>query len=212
MRRTLFVALVLGLIVAAAAPAAARDVSNGSQTMVQMQGYWSSYDDVTGAMVDAGIYATEYSGETWIEYYRYSYTPITCEGDVPGTLYEWFWGSGPGTLETEKTYTTGYAAGTVTGWMETYTECSNGEEVIVPENGGGGEEVTLDIAAEFTSTSPLIREKSSSSFKIPGETNSHDRFSSTYRYGDVEATVEGETFSGAGQLGKVTWRYHSNTK
>ena len=102
MRRTLFVALVLGLIVAAAAPAAARDVSNGSQTMVQMQGYWSSYDDGTGAMVDAGIYATEYSGETWIENYRYSYTPITCEGDVPGTVYEWFWGSGPGTLETEK--------------------------------------------------------------------------------------------------------------
>ena len=49
MRRTLFVALVVGLVVAAAAPAAARHVSNGSQTMVQMQGYWSSYDGVRSA-------------------------------------------------------------------------------------------------------------------------------------------------------------------
>jgi hypothetical protein len=212
MRRILLVALVLGLIVAAAAPAGARDVSNGSQTMIQMQGYWSSYDDATGAWVDAGIYATEYSGETWIEYYRYSSTPITCEGDVPGTLYESFWGSGPGTLEAEKTYTAGSAFGTVTGWTETYTECWFGEEVVAPENGGGGEEMTLDVAAYFTATSPLIREKGSSSFKIPGETNFHDKYSSTYRYGDVEATVDGETFYGDGQLGKVTWRYHSNTK
>lgn len=212
MRRALFVAMVLGLIVAVAAPAAAKDVSNGSQSMVQLQGYWSSYDEATGAWVDAGIYATEYSGETWIEYYRYSATPITCEGDVPGTLYEAFWGSGPGTIESTKRYTSGAAAGTVTGWMDTYAECWYGEEMLYPENGGGGEEISLEVAAQFTSTSPLIRENSSSSFRIPGKTNFHDKYSSTYRSGDVEAWVDGEAFLGYGHLGKVTWRYHSSTK
>ncbi len=215
MRRALFVAMVVGLVVAVAAPAAARDVSNGSQSMVQMQGYSSSYDDATGAWVEASIYVTEYSNETWIEYYRYSYTPITCDGDVPGTLVEWISGYGPGTLERARTYTTGLASGTgLVGWMDSHTECWYGEEMIVPENGGDGDghEVTFDVSVQFTSTSPLIREKGSGSFKIPGETNSHNSYSSVYRSGDVAGTVAGETFAGGGSFGKTTWRYHSNSK
>ncbi len=210
MRRASFVALVLVLGVLVATPAAARDVSNGSQTMVQMQGYWGSYDDATGAYVDAGIYASDYGGEVWIEYYRFSSTPVTCEDDVPGWLYESFWGSGPGTLEAGKTYTSGTAAGTVTGWIDSWTDCWYGEGVV-PQNGGSGGEATFDVTAHFTSTSSLIRERSSNSFKIPGETNSHSSEAATYRSGDVHAMVGDETFSGFGRLGKVSWRYHSNT-
>ncbi len=210
MRRTSFVALVLGLVALFATPAAAREIINGSQTMVQMQGYWSSYDDTTGAYVDAGITATDYGGEVWLDYYRFSSTPITCEDGASGWLNESLWASGPGTLEVDRKYASGTAAGTVTGWMDSWTDCWYGEEAV-PQNGVPGGDVTFDVVAHFTSTSPLIREKSASSFKIPGETNSHNTYSSTYRYGDVHATVDGEMFSGFGQLGKVSWRYHSNT-
>ena len=225
MRRAMFVAMVVGLVVAVAAPAGARDVSNSSESMVQMQGYWGSYDDSTGAWMDASIYVTEYSNETWIDYYKSSYTPITCEGDVPGTLVEYISGSGPATLEGSRTYTAGFASGTgLFGWMDSYTECWYGEEIIVPENGdpNGGHEVTLDLTVQFTSTSPLIREKGSGSFKIPGETNSHYSYSSVYRSGDVAGEVvvhmvDGpetlvEAFAGGGSFGKATWRSHSNSK
>ncbi|MDH3294415.1 MAG: hypothetical protein OER95_08870 [Acidimicrobiia bacterium] len=198
---------------AIATPAAARDVSNSSQTMVQMQGYWSSYDDATGAWEDASVYVTDHSGETFIEYSRFRSTPITCPDGLPGQHIEWLSGYGTGTLEANKDYTSGLAAATVTGWMDTYDVCETGEEVVVPENGGGGDTVTFDVSASFTSTSPLNRERGSGSFKIPGEYNSHNSYSSTYRYGELDVTVDGQTSSGWwGQLGKVSWRNHSNSK
>ncbi len=212
MRRTLFVALVLGLVLAAAVPAGAKEVYNGSQSAIQLYGYWGSYDDATGAWVDAGAYVTEYGSETWLEYYHFSSTPITCGDDIPGWEYTSIWASGPTELTAGKSYSTAQASANVTGYVESWTECWYPEESVSVENGGGGEELTFDVMISFTATSPLIREKSSSSFKVPGEWNSHDTYSSVYRSGDIHAMVDGEHFYGGGQFGKVSWKTHYNAK
>ncbi|MDH3294234.1 MAG: hypothetical protein OER95_07920 [Acidimicrobiia bacterium] len=212
MRRTSFVALVLGLVVLFATPAAARDISNGSQTMVQMWGEGGSYDEVTGTSVYVSIYATDYGDSVEIGYYRFSSTPTTCDDGTPGWLNEELWAYGPGTLETDRTYTSGTAAGKLTGGMGSWTDCGYGEDVV-PQNGGPGGDLTVDVVAQFTSTSPLIRQRNANSFKIPGETNSHSSESSTYRDGEIHLTVDqDEPFHiDFGQLGKATWRYHFNS-
>jgi len=212
MRRFVFVALVLSLVMVLAVPAGARDVVNSSQTMVQMYGNWGSYDEGTGAYFDGGVYVTDYGRDTWIEYYESTGTPIVCEGDVPGWGYQSFWGSGTAVFTAAKSYTSGHAEGVVEGWFDIYTYCEGDEGMVQPENGGGGFPATFSVMVDFTGVSPLIREKSSGSFKIPGEYNSHDVYSSVYRYGDVTATVDGASFLGFGQLGKVSWKSHYNSK
>ncbi len=210
MRRTMFVALVLALILAAALPAGAKEVYNASQSFEQMQGFWSNYDEATGAWQEGGVYATEQGSETWIEYYGYTSTPAFCEGDVPGYYYEWFSAFGPGSMSTGKSYTSGSAAGAVEGWMESWTECWDGDVYIYEP--GVSDAVSFEIGMEFTGTSVLMREKGSSSFKIPGEWNSHDTYSSVFRTGELLVSVDGDTFNTEGVLGKVSWKSHYNTK
>ena len=208
MRRILFVALLTGLLVAIAAPADAREVYNASQKFDQLNAYSWSYDETTGAYEDMYVWATTYKSETWIEYNRFHGEPTLCEGDVPGWTYESYWGSGPATLSGDKNFTSAAAAGTVTGWFDTWTECWYEDGSYSVENGGSGE-MAFDVAVQFAGTSPIIREKSSSSFKIPGEWNSHDTF---YRTGDSVIAIDGEGFSGYGQYGTVTWKSHYNGK
>ena len=212
MRRTSFVALILGLVALFATPAAARDIANGSQTMVQMSGEWSSYDDATGTSVYVSIYATDYGDSVEISYSRSSSTPITCDDGTPGWSNESFWAYGPGTLETDRTYASGTAAGTLTGGMGSWIDCGYGEEVV-PQNGDPGGDLTVDVVAHFTSTSPLMRQRNANSFKIPGDTNSRTSESSTYRYGEIHLTVgdSERVHLDFGQLGKAIWRYHFNS-
>ncbi len=211
MRRTLFVALVIGLVLAAAVPAGAREVYNASQAMVQLQGNWGSYDETTGAWTEGWVYATTHRSETWIDYNVYTATPTTCEGDVPGQIVHSIWAGGPGSLSGDRKYAAATASGRLEGWASTWTECWY--ESIGPENGDGdGEAVSLEVSVQFTATSQMVREKGFSSFKIPGTWNSHDRYSSVYRAGDVAVTANGETVFGGGQFGKVSWSGHYNGK
>ena len=109
-------------------------------------------------------------------------------------------------------YETGSAAALVTGYKETGSYCFSEEPE--PENGGDWtfEEVSFTVEVEYSATSPLIREKGTGSFKVPGEYNEHYSSSSVYTYGESLVTVDGDQVMAYGSLGTMTFKYHSNSK
>ena len=66
------------------------------------------------------------------------------------------------------------------------------------------------MALELSGSGDLIKETGTWSFKIPGQYNSHSRYSSTYRPATGTASLAGEAHDVYGAIGKVSWSDHSN--
>jgi hypothetical protein len=199
--------LLPALLIAPAGSASAKVVINESGTVTELFADW--YDDDSDDTFSYG-YAAAYTmnRRTFIDYYSYTETPLG-DGCYEVTYTE-AWG--PGTLTVAKKYETGLATGTLDGWTGSYVWCEgDGENGEFEADNGGSEEIHIDITLAFTATSSLIRETSSSSFKIPGEVNENSRFTSQYRRGATDVTVDGDTIRYS-QLGTFTYRYHTNGK
>jgi hypothetical protein len=207
--RTWIILLLLpALLVVSAGSASAKLVINESGTLTELLAEWYDEGDDTWTYGYAAAYTM--NRRTYIDYFTYTSEP-TEEGCWVETYTE-AWG--PGTLTVAKKYETGLATGTLEGWTGSYVWCEGDEENGEFEAANGdGEEIQIDITLDFAATSALHRQKGSGSFKIPSEVNEKSSFSSQYRYGDTDVTVDGETLrADYSQLGSLTYRYHYNGK
>jgi hypothetical protein len=210
-RTSMTLLLLVALLVVPASSASAKVVVNESGKVTELMAAWFDYEGETWTEGYAAAYTM--NRQTDIVYWNYTGTS-TEEGCY---LETYTYASGPGTLTVAKKYETGFATGSLEAWTESYVWCpgdgENGENGEFEAANGEGEAFTIDLELDFTATSALMREKSSGSFKIPGEINENSSFSSEYRYGNTDVTVDGETSRAEySQLGAFTYRYHYNGK
>lgn len=195
-----------------ASPAGAREVINSSSSQEEVSVFWDMFME-NGAFTSGSMFGVSpKNGEPYVELFEVSGTPITCDDGTPGTLVEFVFGSGPGTVTIDGRYRSASAEAVLDLFVESFEECFFGDGEVSPENGGGGtviENVPVSLSAEGTSS--LIRSKFSDSFHIPSDVNQNSSFEFRLREGDGTATFGDEERSGFAQIGKVSWRFHSNT-
>jgi hypothetical protein len=215
MRRFLTIPAAGVLALALAAPAmAGANVGNTSGSMTIAQGSWGTFDDSTG-IYTYGYVAVSRDGAgepAWVEYGSYSERKVQCTGaetpddpddDTFGGAYSNDYGYGDSaSLTIGKSNASARASGSIVVSHEEYNDCT-GE--------GRYEELgASDFSLELAATSATIRESGRGSFHIPGDVNAHTTYQAAYR-------IAAGTFDGPdgvktvdGQIGKVTWRDHSN--
>jgi hypothetical protein len=211
-RRTfVLLGVVAALVGLSALPAAATLVINDNGKAQVIDASW--WSDTESGWTYGYASAWDYGRDAYLDFFEESGSWVWCDAGTPGDPtddYEGFvgtytYGSGPATVHLARGYATGHADAVVDVWVDSYNDCT-GEY-------GYEEHPSVAVSIDLTATSPLVREKGSSSFHIPSEFNDNYRFSSAYRQGDGVVTV-GEVGHAAyyGMLGQTTWHYHSNSK
>ena len=72
------------------------------------------------------------------------------------------------------------------------------------------QESGVAVSLALVATGSKIMERGTSSFKVPGEFNSHSSYSTTSRLAAGTATIGGDEIAVDGAIGKVSWRDHNN--
>ncbi len=226
MRRMITVALVAFSLVALAMPAAtAKTVSNTNDSVVIVEGGWSSGEwgdeEVSWGFAGAQLYKGKKVGELYFFENHGTLTWCPADPDDPDDDYlgyEWTSrdGWGPVTVDVGKSYTTGSAVGTAEVWTYTYSDCDwwgEAAALAAPNNGGGEPVETVEIIIVMTGAGPLVKESGKYSFHIPGEYNEHGSNRSTYREATGEVTVDGMVMlADWGRIGQYVWKSHVNIK
>ncbi|HEX5823987.1 MAG TPA: hypothetical protein VFY18_05935 [Candidatus Limnocylindrales bacterium] len=222
--RTFMVVPLAGLLVlGAAAPVlAAPNVGNFGGSATVAQGGWDSYDEATETFESGYVVVARDSGssETYAEYSQYTEVTVQCTGaDTPADETDDTWASnssfrygyGTATLTIGKKGALATASGTLSVSEGTFDGCT-GEETYAPKDttGGGGESVDVPFSLSLTATSGTIKESGRSSFKLPGQFNSHSSYKSTYRLAEGTFEAGNGTQAVSGQFGTVSWMDHSN--
>lgn len=209
MRKLIVLPMAALLALAVAAPVSAGpNVSNSSGSAVTAQGSW--YSEAGGVETYGGLYAWQDSGATsaYMEYFEQvgayvDCTPADQTDEFYGFQGEYRSGYGEGTLSIGRGYADAQASGTLTTFATAVDDCT-GDYVESP---GGTVAVSLDLVAN----GPKMMERGTSSFKIPGQFNSHSSYSATSRIATGTATIgDGPEMAVDGRIGKVSWRDHGN--
>ncbi len=220
MRRVIFVVFVILALVAWAAPATAGFTSNSRGSEVIVEGGWYQGDWGDETIVSGFASARQAQGaQTGEIFFSESIGErVVCDNGTPDDPdddwigYSWTetYGWGPATVTVGHSYTSGTAHGTVEAWTATWSECGGSE--VTPENGGSpgpAVEVTLSLEGY----GPLIRQRDSFSFHIPGQYNDHGSSRSVYRSATGSAMLDAKEIPVSwGQIGEYSWSYHSNGK
>lgn len=217
MRKLIVLSVLILIPTAWAGTAQAREVINTSGSQEEVSVSWFSETGDGGFVSGSATGIADRDGETFVFFFEDSYEPIVCDNGTPGDPtddfsgyhYEFVNGSGPGTVEIDKKYRSGSATAVLDLFVDSFDDC-----FFFPENGGGGtiiEDVPVTISA--TATSALARSTNSSGFHIPGEINDRFRFDSRYRTGEDGVVTWGDQERTADntQIGKITWRSHTNS-
>ncbi|HEX9550196.1 MAG TPA: hypothetical protein VF971_03790 [Candidatus Limnocylindrales bacterium] len=210
MRRLGLVLAASVLLLTMAAPVSAgQSTYNSSSSALTAQGGWDSFDEATGAYEYGWVTGWQVQGEpAFVEFYGGSFQEIVCtpaQGDQPATtayLETFRYGAGPGSLTIARSYAAASASGTIDLWTDTYDGCTGEYTSSLAEG--------VALALELSGAGDLARERGTWSFQIPGEYNSHSRYTSTYRPATGTASLEGEAHDVYGAIGKVSWSDHSN--
>lgn len=208
MRKFMVIPMAALLVLAVAAPASAgANVSNSSQSALTAQGSWSS--EAGGVSTYGSLIAWQdaAASSAYIEFFEESgqyvdCTPADDSDDRYGFQGEYRYGYGDGTLTIGRGYDTAHASGTIEIVTVTADDCT-GDYTDTIESGVA---VSLDLVA----TGGKVMERGTSSFKIPGQFNTHSSYSTTYRLAAGTATIGGADMAVDGGIGKVSWRDHSN--
>jgi hypothetical protein len=203
------------LALALAAPAmAGANTGNFSGTLSLAQAGWDAYDEASQTYTAEFITVTvdESGGGAFADYSSYREQYLQCTGaDTPddpdddtfGVAYSNIYGWGEGvSLTIGQRNASAHATGSIYGYAEEFNECTG--EWTSEELG------EFDFSLDLVATSPTVRESGRGSFHIPGEFNQHSSYTAVYRF--AEGTFDGPNggHDVAGQVGKVSWRDHSN--
>lgn len=216
MRRFISVVSVIFVVsVGFASGAGAREVVNSSGSQEEISINWD-FSTEDGTFVFGSAQGIEpKGGEPFVNFFEQSVTEITCDNGTPddpdddflGARFEFVSGSGPGTVDIDGRYRSGSASAILDLFVDSFDDC-----FFFPENGGGGTVIKdVPVSLSATATSSLIRSTNSSGFHIPSEVNENSRFDSRYRIGTGTATWGDNTQTGFAQIGKTSWRFHSNS-
>ena len=204
MRKFVTIPLAAFLVLAVAAPASAgANVSNNSSSAMTAQASWYS-DEGSG-----GLYAWQESGASsaYLDYFEevgayVDCTPADDTDDFWGFQGRYVYGYGEGTLTVGR----GSADAQASGMLETFTTLVDDCAGEWSEADSGSVAVSLDLVA----TGAKMKERGTSSFKIPSEFNSHSTYASTFRIAAGSASIDGSEIVVEGSIGKVSWRDHGN--
>ncbi len=210
------IALIVPLLTLGAAGAAgAIEVVNSNNSQKEVFVSWD-FSTADGTFVSGSVQGIHRrGGEPFVAVFEVSGTPIVCDNGTPddpsddfgGTHVEFLNGSGPGTVTIDGQYRAASASAVLDLFVDSFDDC-----FFFPEHGSGGTVIEdVPVALEATATGPLARSTSSSGFHIPSEINETVRFDARFRTGTGTATVGEMDRSGFAQIGKVSWRSHSNT-
>ncbi|HEY4632577.1 MAG TPA: hypothetical protein VIH00_01570 [Candidatus Limnocylindrales bacterium] len=205
----LFLAASALLLTVAAPVSAGQSTYNSSGSALTAQGGWDSFDEATGSYEYGWVSGWQAQGEpAFVEFYGGSFREIVCtpaHGNQPATtsyLETFRYGGGPGSLSIGRVYSVASASATIDIWTDTYNGCTGEYTSSIAEG--------VAVALELSGSGDLIKETGTWSFKIPGQYNSHSRYSSTYRPATGTASLAGEAHDVYGAIGKVSWSDHSN--
>ncbi len=210
MRRLGFVLAASVLLLTMAAPVSAgQSTYNSSGSALTAQGGWDSFDESSGTYEYGWVSGWQAQAEAaFVEFYGGSFQESICtpaHGNQPATtafLETFRYGSGPGSLSIDKTYSVASASGTIDIWTDTYDGCT-GEYTSSLAQG-------VAVTLELSGAGDLARERGTWSFQIPGQYNSHSRYTATYRPATGEASLDGEAHAVYGAIGKISWSDHFN--
>ena len=208
MRKLIVLPMAALLALAVAVPVSAGpNVSNSSGSALTAQGSW--YSEAAGVETFGGLYAWQDSGASsaFVEYFEQvgayvDCTPADQTDESFGFQGEVRSGYGEGTLTLGRGYADAQASGTLTTVTTSVDDCT-GDYVESP---GGTVAVSLDLVA----TGQKMMERGTSSFKIPGQFNSHSSYRTTSRIAAGTAGIGGSDIAVDGGIGNVTWRDHGN--
>src|SRR5262245_9807159 len=165
MRKLAIIPMAGVLILAIAAPAAAgANVSNSSGTAEVVNGEWYTANG-SGYV----YFATDSAYGAWGEFLDESGEWVPCDesgeyyGFVGSRTYGW---SGDLAIEIDSRLDHATVSGTLDVYAETVNDCTG-------EYGGSGEATSVPFTADFNGVGSAVRFKSSGSYKLPGEFNSH---------------------------------------
>lgn len=209
--RRIALCAALFLVVGAAAPAYATTTFNSTGSQVEVSAGWFM-ETGAGGFVHGSVFARKVKGgESFLEFFAGTTTPIVCPDGSDGVHHEFLFGSGPATVAVDNQYRTGSASAVIDLFLDVFDECFG--PFASPSNGGGGvvmEDVPISIDA--IGTSAIVMSRSSNSFHIPSEVNENSRFDARERTGTADVSWGDNSVSGAdARIGKISWRFHSNS-
>ena len=213
MRRLPVLGAVL-LLVAVGGPAASgASTTNTTMTATVAQATWSSLDPNTGMGEFAALEFARADGATTASFFRSVGEVVLCEGadtpadptdDVFGFVGTEVNGSGPGTMSLGRQYTSAKASATVTAEVVTYDECSG--------DFGTTTTTTYKVSLTLTAISPLIRQQSRTTLRVPGELSAHAVIRGVFRQAAGTAKVGARTVAADGAIGQLTLREHETSR
>jgi hypothetical protein len=205
MRRRIWLALVLALMLAIPAGASAKSVFNESGKVSQLVMYWSGGDGMSAWYGDATAYLVD--GEASIELFAQTVTQISdspmCWEETVMSGY-----AGPGTMTVAKKNASAHATATLDGYFMSYVYCEPDYEAQDWNEGF----IPVEVSIDFTATTPAIKLKDSESWNLPGVFNQHSRINGERRDGVAEITYNGITKDAEATLFSFNYSYHSNQK
>ena len=208
MRKFMVIPLAALLVLAVAAPASAgANGSNSSGSASTAQGSW--YSDAGGVDTYGSVNAWQETGsnEVYLDFWEESgqyvdCTPANDTDESYGFQGQYRYGSGEGSFTIGKGSADAEASGTLDITTTTVDDCA-GTYVESQESG-------VAVSLALVATGSKIIERGTSSFKVPGEFNSHSSYSTTSRLASGTATIGGGEIAVDGAIGKVSWRDHNN--
>jgi hypothetical protein len=209
MRKFTIIPLAALLVLAVAGPASAGpNVSNSSGSAQTAYGSWSSEEGGVSTYGSVNAWQETGSDYTYLDFYEESgqyvdCTPADDTDEFYGFQGQYRYGYGEGTL----TIARGSSAAHASGTLETFTTVVDDCAGTYGDPSVGTATASLDLVA----TGSKVMERGTSSFKVPGEFNSHSSYSSTSRTAAGTATIgDGLDIAVDGAIGKVSWRDHGN--
>jgi hypothetical protein len=208
MRKFMVIPLAALLVLAVAAPASAgANGSNSSGSASTAQGSW--YSDAGGVDTYGSLNAWQETGsdEVYLDIWEESghYVDCTPADDIDesyGFQGQYRSGYGEGSFTIGRGSADAEASGTLDITTTTVDDCA-GTYVDSQESG-------VAVSLALVATGSKIIERGTSSFKVPGEFNSHSSYSTTSRLAAGTATIGSDEIAVDGAIGKVSWRDHNN--
>jgi hypothetical protein len=211
--RTIAVGAALILAVTAAAPVAARSVSNASGGNSTAQVVWGTGDE-TGAGHYGGIYGDIEDFGAIVGLWESDLDWVTCDAGTPedpsddyeGYIGTWVSGDGSGTVTIARDLGSATVSGTITvyhGWQD---DCAQTSGTTSMEE---GVTLVLDLVATGRATSDRDRQHD----LLAGIYNSHTSMKSTNRPATGTAFLGGEPYPfDSGLISRNRWTWHENSR
>lgn len=202
------------LLVAIGGPAASgASTTNTTMSATIAEASWSTLDPDTGMGEFGVLQFARHDGVTEAFLARSFGEIVLCEGgDTPadptddsfGFVGTDVSGSGPATMALGKQYTSAKASGTVTVEIVTYDECTGDFGTTTTK--------TLKVSLALTAVSPLIRQQTRSTLRVPGELSAHTVIRGVLREAAGLAKIGTTRIDADGAIGQLTLREHATTR